>query len=316
MADIIIKKGDSAATIGTWQLLDTTGAAVNLTAGSCTFVMRSVTAVSPTTNAAVTVVNAATGYVTYSPTAADTATAGVFQAEFHYTLASGKTGTWPIAGYLEVQVEEDLVTASPVGRLVGLGELRAHCNIPDSDKTKDAELLRFLDMATPVVENIVGEVVQRQRIERHDGGWAFISLRHRPIVSVESVVEYRGPIQYILQQVSNPVFGTIYSYTFDEMGRITRRNVGGGTIPFPPGVNAVEVQYTSGRATVPSNIKMGAMELVRVNYQQTQQGGRPQYGGIGGGGGDDYPGGPALGFLVPNRVREMLAPSRRHPSVG
>ena len=315
VADITIKKGDSSATIGTWQLLDVNGAAVNLTGGSCTFVMRTVLAVSPSTNAAVTVVNATTGHVTYTPTAQDTANAGIYQAEFHYTLASGKTGTWPISGYLEVQVEEDLVTATPVGRIVGLGEVKAHLNIPDSDKTKDAELLRFVDAATPIIEGIVGEVVQRQRLEHHDGGWSYISLRHRPIVSVESVVEYRGPIQYILQQVSNPVFGTIYSYTYDEMGRVTRRTVGGGVTSFPPGANAVEIQYTSGRATPPANIKLGTLELIRVNYQQTQQGGRPQY-GTGSGLGDDYPGGPSLGFFVPNRVREILAPSRRRPSIG
>lgn len=315
MADVVVKKGDTNATIGPYMVTDTTGATVNLTGATVTFVMRPVTASAPTTNATATVVTPASGVVSYAPTTVDTAVAGLYQAEFHYTLSGGKTGTWPVSGYLEIQVEEDLVTSTPVGRIVGLGDIRAHLNIADNDRTHDAELLRFSDAVVPVIEGLVGDVVQRQRTERYDGGWSVISTRHRPIMSVEAVIEYRGAIAYQLQQVSSPDLGTVYSYTWGEVGRITRRTVGGGVVAFAPGPQAVEVRYTSGFTTVPANIRLGALELIRVNYQQTQQGGRPTYGSSSGGS-DDFVGMQMLGFFIPNRVREILAPNRRHPSIA
>jgi hypothetical protein len=316
MPDVTIKKGDSSTTIGPYQCVDTNGSPVNLTgATSVTFVMRPITATAPTTNLNATVVNAAAGQVSYTPTVVDTAAAGMYAAEFHYTLVSGLKGTWPVQGYLEVLIEEDLVTATPVGRIVGLGEIKEHLNIVPNDRTKDAELLRFCDGSTPIIESLVGDVIQRQRQERYDGGWNYISLRHRPVVSVESVVEYRGPIAYQLQQIAHPDGGTIYSYSWEPTGRITRRTVGGGVTSFPAGNNSVEISYTSGYTAVPAHIRLGTLELIRVNYQQTQQGGRPTY-GAGSGGADDYAGGSMMGFFVPNRVREILAPSRRHPSVA
>jgi hypothetical protein len=75
------------------------------------------------------------------------------------------------------------------------------------------------------------------------------------------------------------------------------------------------VNYTAGYAAVPQNVRLGTLELLRVNWQQTQQGGRPQY-GSGGFGADDLVGYQVLGYFVPNRVRELLAPSRRAPSIA
>jgi hypothetical protein len=58
------------------------------------------------------------------------------------------------------------------------------------------------------------------------------------------------------------------------------------------------------------------LEPIRVNFQDTQQG-RPRAGGGGGDvNDDDLRGTVAMGFLVPNRVREYLSPKKRHPSVA
>lgn len=312
MADFTIKKGDTAPV---WQvsLTNSVGTAVDLTGSTVKFVMRAVTAVAPTTNALATLVTPTAGLVSYTFTATDTATAGLFQGSFIVT-GGYYPGTYPGSGYLEIAIEEDLVTQTAVGRLVGLGEVREHLNIDKLDRTHDAELLRLIDACTPIVEGLTGPVAQRVYQETYDGGTPFLSLRHRPVVAVNRVVEYRGPIPYELTQVPSPDLGTIYSYMFEPTGRVFRRTVGGGTTSFPGGAETVSVNYTAGYATVPANIRMAVLELVRVNYQQTQQAGHPMFGG---GGGDDTVTSTALlGFFVPNRVKELLAPSRRHPSVA
>lgn len=314
MADWVAKKGDTLPLL-TDTIVDSTGAVVNLTGGSVRFVARGLTAVGPAINAAATIVTPASGTVSYTLTATDTANAGSYLVEWHYTLSGGQTGTFPVDGYKELLVEEDLVTPTLVGRLVNLGDAKAHLNIASTDRSHDAEILRMLDGITPVVEFLTGPILQRRYVnETYDGGTSRIVLRHRPIVSVESVTEYRGPIAYGLQQIATPDEGTIYSYMWDPMGEIVRRTVGGGITSFPAGFRQVWVTYTAGYTSVPQNVRLGTLELLRVNYQQTQQGGRPQYGS--GSGADDLVGYSVLGFFVPNRVRELLAPSRRAPSIA
>jgi hypothetical protein len=196
--------------------------------------------------------------------------------------------------------------------------VKDHLRIPDSDHTKDARLIRLLDGSTPVVEFYAGNILVRQyESERYDGGTPFISLRHRPVLSVESVVEYRGPIPYVLTQVPTPDLGTIYSYSFQPSGRIVRRTVGGGITPFPPGLDQVYVSYTAGYTSTPANVREAVLELMRVNFQQTEQGGRPSFGSGGYGRDEEVEGGTVyMGFFVPGRVREMLAPNKRRPSVA
>ena len=57
--------------------------------------------------------------------------------------------------------------------------------------------------------------------------------------------------------------------------------------------------------------RAGTLELLRVNYQTTQMTGRG-FQAIA----DGNDNGPPLGFFVPRRVRELLAPNRRAPSIA
>ena len=133
------------------------------------------------------------------------------------------------------------------------------------------------------------------------------------MLTVNSVTEYRGPIPYPLQQVPTPDLGTIYSYMFEPPGRIVRRTVGGGMTAFPNGADSVFVTYTAGYAQVPANVTQAACELARVHFQTTQQGRpRPGQSMVD----DDEPGREIMGFFVPNRVRELLEPNERHPSIA
>lgn len=195
--------------------------------------------------------------------------------------------------------------------LVTLAEARAHLNFT-ADTSHDTELQGFIDAAQPVVEDIVGPVVNVTLDEWYDGGGMFLSVRRRPIVSVTSVTEYIGTSTYTLTQVATPDLATTYSYSFEPSGRIARRSAGGGLRAFPTGVSNVRVVYVAGRATVPANVRLATLEFIRHNYQLSQQGGRPAFGG---GASEEGPWTPS-GFAVPTRVIELLSPYRRHPSIA
>lgn len=286
---------------------------MNLTGATVNFVMRAITAASPAVNKAATIVNpTAPAKVSYTPVAADVQYAGQYMASWLVTFANGSVQTFPTVGYLEVTIEEDLVT--PGGsRIVGLGEVKDHLRIPATDRTRDGRLVQLIDGLAPVVEYICGPI--RQTIyqnETYDGGSWFISLMHRPALEVHSVTEYRGPIPYPLTQIPTPDLGTIYSYMFEPPGRIVRRTVGGGMTPFPPGADQIFVTYTAGYANTPPEVREGTLELIRFHFTNTELGSgmnrRPAN--------EDTIGAEILGFLVPNYVRELLQPRRRHISVA
>lgn len=313
MADYACKQADTAI-ICLDTLTYSDGTAVNLTGATVKFVMRQRSANAPTTNLAASIVSAAAGTVSYTLTAQDTATAGLYAQTWVVTFSGGLVETFPTVGYNTVEIQENLTTVNQT--IVELDDIKEYLNLSTTDRSHDGELLRFLAGLTPVVEFITGPILPRTYTnEMYNGGVAIISLRHRPIVSVASVTEFLGPIAYPLTQVPSRDQGSIYSYVVNPSGSIQRTTAGGGTQAFPGGPDAVSVTYTAGYQVTPANIRLGMLELLRVNYQQTQQGGG---GRIGGGflSDESEPSTPMLGFLVPNRVREMLGPSRRHPAIA
>ena len=314
MPDFVIKSGDTLPIL-TDTLTYSNGTPVNLSGCTVQFIMRSVTAVLPTTNAPATVVTPATGSVSYTFTATDTAQAQRAQGTWVVTNASGQVQQWPTDGYLDIAIEENLT--SPGGQqLVSLGECKDYLNISTTDRSRDAKLLRFITQLTPVIEAITGDITQKVIAnEMHDGGTTRISLLRHPVVSIQSVSEYLGPVEYRLNQIptGRPDLGTLYSYMFEQDRSIVRRGPGGAVMPFFGGTDSVDVTYIAGLTSVPPNVTQAACELVRTHFQLTQQG-RPRPGGSQVD--DDEPNRPIMGFMVSGRVRELLEPSRRHPSVA
>jgi len=235
------------------------------------------------------------------------------------TFVDDSVMTFPTIGYLSITVEENLTTAG-AAQLVSLPDVKDYLAMDPKDRTHDAKLIRFIEACRPLIEEITGPVVPQVFEEWHTGGQTFILLQRRPsrapgtspILDLISCSEYRGPIEYPLKIVQDPAHGDLYSVHLDSRRcTVTRRTSGGGLMAFPAQPEAVRVLYRSGQQTVPANVYEATLELVRVNYQTTQQVGRGRRTVT-----DDYDTGPPLGFFMPRRVKELLAPNRRAPSIA
>ena len=124
--------------------------------------------------------------------------------------------------------------------------------------------------------------------------------------------EYRGPIEYPLSIVPNPVFGSIYSIELDNRtGTVTRRTAGGGTTLFYPGENSTRIIYQSGQSSVPANVRLACLEVIRVNFRTTAPAGRGKLAEA-----DTETAGDKMPFRLSAIAERMLAPSRKHPSLA
>lgn len=225
----------------------------------------------------------------------------------------------------------------PVGNtaptyLVSLADLKNHLRYDPSNTADDVELQNLIDAITPVVQQITGPILPAVYSEWHDGGKDSVVLMRRPVVSVESVVEYQGTVQYVLTEqspdanVALDAFGFFVNY--DE-GWIQRTAYGmpswfaalpwwaaktpGWFVASPArsglGTGRVKVEYTAGVGDViPPNVVYGTKELARINWRPSQGGNQP---GMSGGSEDDFAGTMFMGFFIPNRVRELLLPNEQ-----
>lgn len=102
-----LKQNDTVPSIQT-TLLDGDGLPQAITGfSSLKFFMRNAGG-TVIVNADATAVDAAVGLVQYDWDAADTGTAGSFQAEFQVTYADGGVETFPNKGYIEVVITDDI----------------------------------------------------------------------------------------------------------------------------------------------------------------------------------------------------------------
>jgi hypothetical protein len=219
---------------------------------------------------------------------------------------------------------------SPSDGIVTLDEAKAYIGQTSANPTIDAKIRRTLGAVSDVVENIVGPVRPKDFVEWHEGGSARILLERRPVLEITDVVEYQGTVSQALTNQSPDAAGALDAFGYfaylDE-GIVERTAYGvptwfsalpwwsstspgwlvASTARLGYGNGRVKVTYTAGRRTIADHIVEGTLELLRVNYQETQQGGRPRYRNSGGM--DDEPGTFVMGYYVPNRVRELLGPS-------
>lgn len=177
------------------------------------------------------------------------------------------------------------------GGLITLEYAREGLNFKTADTTRDADLTTYVQAATPVIESLVGPVLEVTRTKRFPGGGTAVVL---PEVAA-TVVE-----------VSED--GTVTTdFVFDSDSSIVYAGDPAGSRTFTDGVLAVSVEYTAGFAVVPETLQLAARELVRHWWQQGKQSNRPAFDE-----GAEF-GQTPQGFAVPRRVVELCQPYVKVP---
>jgi hypothetical protein len=212
---------------------------------------------------------------------------------------------------------EDQFTVRPTGieQMVDLLSVKKHLNINLTDTRQDDELQNFILAAADQARDICGPLLAETQTQYFNGAVSTISPDWLPVASVLSCTEYYGLSAFALHEEPLGSQMDAFAFTVDyATGQITRRTFGGEAAIFAAGVKNIKLVYVAGRAgAVPYTVRLGALELIRHLWQQTQQGGRPKFGGAGMDG--DSLGVP-MGFALPDRVVELWAPYRRPPGIA
>lgn len=169
---------------------------------------------------------------------------------------------------------------------VSLADAKAHLNI--GVNTYDVELQAFIDAAEAVIAQRVGPLAATSVTARVRGGNAELVLPVLPALSITSVT---------------PVGGTALtaSTLYLDTGSALVTYVSGS--PFAS--KSYDVVYQAGRTTLPADLRMAVLELVR-HLWQTQRGSGTRPGGpLSDTAANTVPG---AAYLLPFRVEALIAP--------
>lgn len=90
-----------------------------------------------------------------------------------------------------------------------------------------------------------------------------VQLKDSPILSILSVEERSSQANAYTQLVNDGTDGKYEFYVDYFTDSVFRTNITGGYICFPRGTGSVKVTYTSGYITVPEDLKLAVVDLVR-----------------------------------------------------
>ena len=235
---------------------------------------------------------------TVTPAVTETATTGIYQADYPTTVPGRHTVRWvwttPAHAYTDVFDVSD--EAPPA--ILSLAAAREHLNLRDTREDQEA---RFWNTAaTRCVEALVGPVVPRDFSERHDERrMSALVLRRTPVIAVTAV---------------EPVLATGRGYDVGDL--VVDRETGlvslasGGLLYGP-----LRVTYRAGRPVIAENIA-GAARIILQHLWRTQRGSSR---GSLPGSSNDYSVTepiPGLGYAIPNRAVQLLEPDRLPPGVA
>ena len=165
---------------------------------------------------------------------------------------------------------------------------------PSADGTK---LERFVEAATPVMEDLCKAIVPRAVTEVVSGGDDILDLRHH-VVSITSITD-RGTLL---------IAGTDYHYDAEEDVLY-----GGSQLtssPFAFGRRNLVIVYQAGYEPIPENLALATAQLVAHWWRQGRATGRTKFSGEAG----------ELvtpsGYGVPNRVFDVSRPHHRLTGIG
>lgn len=153
-----------------------------------------------------------------------------------------------------------------------LADAKRHLVVTET--THDAVIQDLINAAVGVIEGLIGPITPKTYTETYSGGGYTIVLRHTPVVSVSSVTENWGTINYTL--TNQPVGQATDAYGYDienpYSGTLARRTVGSFPFQFFPGEGNVAVTYTAGRTSVPPDVKLALIRQLRLLWADYQSG--------------------------------------------
>ncbi|EGX60095.1 hypothetical protein SZN_09241 [Streptomyces zinciresistens K42] len=233
---------------------------------------------------------------TVTPDSEQTATAGLYQADYVTQVAGRHTVRWLFAVPAHAYTDSFDVRDEAPPTVLSLQDAKTLLKKQDS---RDDPLVRFwLEASTRAVEHFVGPVVVRTVTEDHQvGRVTSLALRKAPVLSLLSVTSlHSGGGGYAPDTLHlDPVTGAV-----------TRRD--GGQLTGP-----LQVVYRAGRPVVPANILAGAQLILQHLWRTAAGPGRPQRGT------DDFDVTepiPGLGYAIPNRAVQMLSPDDDGPGIA
>jgi hypothetical protein len=162
--------------------------------------------------------------------------------------------------------------------VVSLTDVKTYIQIPQSDTSNDDLLGFYIAGADQLATFYFGEwgTGTTYTNEVHDGGDTIIALRHVPVLSITSLIEYVGITPYTL--TLQPLGATVNNYGYDLIrpsgGIVLRRSAAGTPMSFMGGAGSVVCTYVAGRATVPGDIYLAILDDIKALFEQTQEGGR------------------------------------------
>lgn len=171
--------------------------------------------------------------------------------------------------------------------VVTLAEAKTHLNITAS--TSDAELQEFITRAEAAVTSRCGPLTATPTTSRVRGGAPLLALPVAPVITLTSITPVGGSAL------------TVGDYLVTPGGNVEA--LAGGWFSD----RWYDVVYSAGRATLPADLKLGVLELVR-HLWDTQRGGTSS--GRPGSAMSDAVANtlPGAAYLYPFRVEQLLTP--------
>lgn len=169
---------------------------------------------------------------------------------------------------------------------LGYGDKQA---APDEGlSARDADIVRYIQAATPVIEHLVGgPLLPRTETQMRDGGKRAVLLSGRLTADAVTAVRVDGdPWEGHVVDVHS---GILYA---------------GGSRTFPEGFRNVAIDVAAGGAPLPETLKLAARELVRHWVQNGRQAPAAAPMNFQ----SDASSLPTDEYAIPRRVRQLCAP--------
>lgn len=170
-------------------------------------------------------------------------------------------------------------------QVVLLDDLKRHLRIPVSSNRDDAELALVAGAAVDAVEGIIGPILHRSVSETVSPRRGEVLLSTFPVVSVTSLAHDDTEVDHALSGGVGLITGIDYNAT-------------------------LSVTYVAGRTVVPDAVVMAILIIAR-HLWNLQRGNAPQAVSD-----DEFLPDPGLGYAIPARAQDLLAPYARPPVVA